>query len=617
MAMTPTGTLWHRVTAVASAVDPEERRHIFKAFVIGIFVWMLVYPLKLLVHHGFEGLVWLMAQAPSILCVFIPLALGALLTTRLSRNAGQCYYRVTNEETGEDEVHTLNLVAGDGLERAISLYYTSDPSYPAYQLGHKLTGRHQGVEARWGMPTLSLALRKWFATLCTLCSGGSGGLEASVSLIGESLAATVVKPRDVALSHKPTALQRAWDWWRVKEPDDLQTAQLCGIAAAIATLLSAPFAGAFFAVEVMYRRTPVVDKLIFALLSALVAFFLSNVFSPDLIRTDTVSTLFDTGKYLRPPIGDFRYFTALLIVTGLLTVVATVFRWLRSTMDALFHSRIGSPVWRHLIGMAITGLVVCLVALGLHLWAPDEHWNPIELVLGPGEEMVNHALANEVSLGIAATALAAKLIATLATITSGGSAGLLYPTMFFGAMVAAGVAQLFDFPHPVILIAPAMCASLVSIVNVPLAAILFTVEVFGSGYIVPALIALCLAAVITHKTSIYRAQRQASKRQVLPGISVVRMRVPKAWSQRTLADLKIRSRFRLTVIGMIDRTTEEPDKPYEEQVLLNPPPDQPLSTGDTLLMLGAEADLDEFKNFIREETRAESTRSTVPAPPPS
>jgi H+/Cl- antiporter ClcA len=52
------------------------------------------------------------------------------------------------------------------------------------------------------MPTFSLAVRKFLATWATLGSGGSGGLEASVALIGESLAA------GVAAHHRPVVRLR-------------------------------------------------------------------------------------------------------------------------------------------------------------------------------------------------------------------------------------------------------------------------------------------------------------------------------------------------------------------------------------------------------------------------
>lgn len=566
-------------------VDPQERRLIAKALVIGVVVWAVVFPLKLLVHGGFELLVTLLEASPTVTLIVPLLLVGALLTAMLSRNAGSTYFR-----DAEGKLHELNVVEGDGLERAISLYFSSEPALDRALLGE------QGVRVRWRLPTLSLALRKWLATLCTLCTGGSGGLEASVTLIGESIAATLLKPRaGFAVPNRTwlRPLHRAWEWWRVSDPDDLQTAQLCGIAAAIATLLGAPFAGAFFAVEVMYRRRPIIDKLIFALVSALVAFFLTDLGS----RHEAV---FELGQAMRPPIHSARYYAALLGVALTLAVVAIQFRRLRSVLDHFFHTRFPNLWLRHALGAVGTAIVVLFVALCLYLWQPAGDLSPIALVLGPGEGLINAAIAGRVTLAVAVLALVAKLVATLTTITSGGSAGLLFPTMFFGAMVATAWANLLGIAQPVVVIGPAMCASLVSIVNVPLAAILFTIEVFGASYMVPALVTLVLASVLTHENSIYRAQRETfDNRQILPGHSVRRVRVPEEWAGRTIADLRVRSRFGLNVIGMIDRSDEDPRGYEQERSVLNPPPDQCLTQGDLLLLLGPDSKLDEFEAFVR------------------
>lgn len=93
-------------------------------------------------------------------------------------------------------------------------------------------------------------------------------------VIGESISAGLFKPR----TQLNGRFNRLMSWWRPTDPVDLQTAQLSGISAAVATLLGAPFTAAFFATEVMFRKRPVIEKLIYSLISALVAilFALNN-----------------------------------------------------------------------------------------------------------------------------------------------------------------------------------------------------------------------------------------------------------------------------------------------------------------------------------------------------
>ena len=111
--------------------------------------------------------------------------LGAVAVSWVSqRRPTIVYYR-----DAQKKLHPLDAVEGDGLERAIALYFSSEPMLERQLLGQA------GVEARWRMPTFSLAIDKMIASVFTLCSGGAGGLEASVTLVGESTAAGLFKPR--------------------------------------------------------------------------------------------------------------------------------------------------------------------------------------------------------------------------------------------------------------------------------------------------------------------------------------------------------------------------------------------------------------------------------------
>lgn len=172
--------------------DEEEQRLALQSVIIGVVVWAIVFSLKTSVHWLFETVLHLIETGPSPWLLFIPLLLGALIVAWLARFSavGALFSR----ERGY--MHELNDIEGDGLERAISLYYTSEPSFE-----QALTGQ-EGVEVRWQLPTFSLAIRKFLATLVTLGSGGSGGLEASVTLIGQSVSAGLFKPRSVTQDSK-------------------------------------------------------------------------------------------------------------------------------------------------------------------------------------------------------------------------------------------------------------------------------------------------------------------------------------------------------------------------------------------------------------------------------
>lgn len=578
---------------VTTYFDAQERRQVVQAVVVGVVVWTLCYLLKQLVHGGFHVLMALLPGGLASAIVVIPLSLGALLVAFLSSHRRS----IVHYRDHDGNIHQLNGVEGDGLERAIALYFSSEPEARQALLGE------QGVQVRWRLPTFSLTFRKFAATLITLCSGGSGGLEASVALIGESASAGLFKPRKLHhLARRSLFLfERPWRWWQASDPDDLQTAQLCGIGAAIATLIGAPFASSFFAVEVMHRRRPIIDKLIYVLISSMVAFFLSHFVGAG-------AHLFAGDHFPHPPVYSARYYLALLTVAVTVAAVGIYFRGLRARFDRFFHHRVKSVYTRHLLGAVGVAVIAFGVILALYFGAPaglfpteSQFAHPLELVLGPGTSLLEHALNGKLATSVAALALGGRFLATLFTITSGGSAGLLFPTLCFGTLLAVLGSALFGISEPVVLIGPAMTAALVSIANVPLAAILFVIELFGAAYVVPALFALVVASIIAHENNIYRTQRDVLVRgQILPGFSVRRVKVPASWSGNDLRGLDVRRRFGLTVIGMLDRF-EGSDGNLDQKVVLNPPADQPLTEADILIVLGEDADLMRFEREASED----------------
>lgn len=560
--------------------DEEEQRLAVQSIIIGVVVWAIVFSLKTAVHWLFETVLHFIENGPSPWLLFLPLLLGALIVAWLAKlRPSTLYYR-----DKADHIHELNDVEGDGLERAISLYYTSEPSFE-----QALTGQ-EGVEVRWELPTFSLAIRKFLATLVTLGFGGSGGLEASVTLIGESVSAGLFKPRNLIVtdSQKLTVMARFWRWWQPNKTDHLQTAQLSGIAAAIAVLLGTPFAAAFFASEVMYRYRPVIEKLVYALISALVAFFLTD------LVTEGHPVPFDI-EFLYVPPSTWRYFAVLLLLGVCVSLVSQYFRRLRVSFEHGFYDRQPNIWRRHLLGAFVTGAIALTVHYITQHFGLTEHG--LELVLGPGESVVNMAFAGELTIAVALIALVAKMIATLATITSGGSAGLLVPTLFFGTMVASALANVFGY-EPMMLIVPAMVASLVSIANIPMAAIMFAVEAFGSVYMVPALFMMVIATILAHEQTIYRTQRETfENRQILPGVSVRRLAIPARWANRTLIDIDFRRRFDLNVIGLMDQRSEN----GRPRMRLGTASSTVLEEDDILVVLGRDDKLGELEAFFEVE----------------
>jgi H+/Cl- antiporter ClcA len=86
-------------------------------------------------------------------------------------------------------------------------------------------------------------------------------------------------------------------------------------------------------------------------------------------------------------------------------------------------------------------LVVQALDIGVVVWLGIIN-RGLELVVGSGGSMVIAAFTGKGTLSMALIGLVAKMVATLATISAGGSAGLLVPSFFLGTMVALAWALL-------------------------------------------------------------------------------------------------------------------------------------------------------------------------------
>jgi len=550
----------------------EQRTLVVQSVVIGIVVWIAIFALKESVHWLFHEVLHWIEHAPTPWVLFIPLSIGAIIVGLIAQFRSE----VINFRDEEGEIEPLNAIEGDGIERAIALYFAADPSVrkgsPADQ---------SGLEARWRKSTFAMAVRKFVATLVTLGSGGSGGLEASSALIGENLGAWYYRLRSnkapkIEDLPKGTTLP-----WVAPNPDYLQAAQLSGIAAAVTVLLGAPLAAAFFASEIMYRNRPLLDKLFYSLIAALTAQVMSSFVGgarPMMFGVENISP---------PPFGDMRYWLGVVLMGVAIAFVGQLYRILNGQFHAWFQQGIKNRFVRLLVGFGMTG-VIALVVYYVTRWFGITD-RGLELVLGSGESMVISAFAGQMTLSMALIGLVAKMLATLSTIKSGGSAGLLVPSMFFGTMVAVAFAQVLQF-EPTLFIAPALTGSLIAIVNTPFAALIFVVEEFGAEFLLPALVLLIVTGLLSNPKSIYRAQQAAvDSIEILPGYDVQLIGVPAAWIGKTLDDLSLPEQFEVEVVGLLDRSAGD----EQPRVLFGSELDAgtTLVAGDTILVYGQEQKL--------------------------
>jgi len=339
----------------------------------------------------------------------------------------------------------------------------------AMALGHfHLTYEKEGDDPvpRYRSPTLIQAFQKAVMTVLTVGTGGSGGLEAPAVVMGEDLGSFWART------------------FRLRSAYELRICQMAGISAGIATLLHAPFTGALFAAEVAYSGTFLYRKLAYCLLAGVIGYFLNNhaLGLPPLFRgtREIHSCVFGLREYATACfIAVFFSAPSALLMTGILR------------RGKRFFSRF-PPLSRPLFGALLTGGIALVPWFFLGI--SPEH------VLSTGENTIVQIMNGTAPPGfhlwwVLALLLVFKTLSTAATLSSGGSVGMLIPSMVLGGIGgAAGHDALLSLglavdPNPSLAVASGIAAGLTAVAGVPLCSVAFVMEAFHAAFGPPAMVA--------------------------------------------------------------------------------------------------------------------------------
>jgi CIC family chloride channel protein len=325
-----------------------------------------------------------------------------------------------------------------------------------------------------------VAIWKSLAAGLVIGSGGSAGREGPVVHLGGAVASSL--GRFLELPRRDTSILLA-----------------AGAGAGIAASFQAPLAGSLFALEIVLaefdvrRFAPVVLACVTAVATA--------------------RALLGGGTELRPVTWTLNHPSeiAVYLVLGVLAGGCGLL-YVKAVHEAeeRFHRLTLGPVAKAALGGIAVG------AIGLV--APR--------VLGTGIESMNAALAGELTFGALLLALAAKLVATSATLGAGSPGGSFFPAVFLGAMLGGAFGHLAHAALPGIVTgteayaAVGMGAVAAGATLAPLTGVLMMFELTGSYQIVlPLLVACGSAALVVHGVlggSIYTIG--ASRRGIrLPG----------------------------------------------------------------------------------------------------
>jgi CIC family chloride channel protein len=239
-----------------------------------------------------------------------------------------------------------------------------------------------------------MALFKVWCTGLTIASGGSVGREGPAVGIGAAIGSFMTRLFSFSAGKGRICLA-------------------CGVAAGFAATFNTPISGALFTIEVILA-----DMEVFYLghivIAAIVAVLISRQFLGDF-------PTFIVAPFTLGHNSELLVYLALGVLAGLVAIVFT--KGIYAT-DGAFR-RLPLPEW----------LKPALGGLGLGILAVFSPY-----VLGVGYETINLSLGGKFVLGAAVFLLATKYLATVLSLGSGMSGGIMGPSLFLGATLGTSLA---------------------------------------------------------------------------------------------------------------------------------------------------------------------------------
>ncbi len=327
---------------------------------------------------------------------------------------------------------------------------------------------------------VAVAPVKVIASSLVIGSGGSAGAEGPITQIGAVLGTFIGRILKLSVYEQRILLA-------------------AGMAAGIGAIFRAPMAGALFASEVLYRGFDLDGEV---LISSMVAATVSYMTYACVFGWDPV---FQTQSIAFSSPEKFLCYTVL----AFLIAAAVRFNILFFRQTEIAFHRLRTKVWfKPMIG----GLMVGFIGL----FCPE--------ILSSGYGYIQEALlltptqgdgvvASRLFMGTCFLLGILKTISTSFTVGSGGSGGMLGPSLFSGAMYGAGVGLFFNWAFPSLGISAANCAMLgmtgylTAAVRTPLAAILMVSEFTGNHtLLLPSMWVCGLAFLLTPGWTLYKSQ---------------------------------------------------------------------------------------------------------------
>jgi CIC family chloride channel protein len=453
------------------------------------------FPARLRIRLGLDREWWLLAASIGVGIVMGAAAIGFILPIRWLERLLAHF-----SQEGGSRVWLVLLVPIAGA-LATGLVFRLVPS--AFR-GHGVSRVLYAVNRQQSLIPLRIGVRHWFASTCTIGSGGSAGPEGPIVTIGATLGSNAAR-------------------WLRGDPASTATLLGCGCAAGLAAVFNAPMAGIFFTLEVILR-----DFSLRTFTPIVVASVVSAATAQTLLGTQ--EPLFGVGPDFFRDASEFFTLrqTPFFIALGVFCAFGAVgFTKLLPVAERAFHRL---PLARNL--RPALGALLLAVLGAIYLWMSGMRGGlPPFYGAGYGEARAlmthdTYTLALTESgwsmAGFALVLLASgllKAIATCLTLGSGGAGGLFAPSLLLGAFTGGAFGMALQALGPAWAPEPAHCAlmgmaaMIAGSTHAPLTGVLLVYELTHSYTVVlPLMLTAVVSTMVSRllfKESIYTAELAA------------------------------------------------------------------------------------------------------------
>lgn len=338
----------------------------------------------------------------------------------------------------------------------------------------------RGLTRDNGKLSFKVTFYKFFAALATLTTFGNGGIVGPLGRVSAGFSVFVV-----------TQIKRLF---KSVSQEDIRVAAICGMAAITGAIFHASIGGGIFAVEIIQRRSLHYKDLFPAILSSSTAVLISKVMHwGSFYKLETVNEFMDVSM-----VGWLLLFTIVVGFTGGLYTLTY------QKIAHLTHRSKGNILPKVIVG----SLIAFLITFFIH---PDLLGTSKAVFIALFEGNINGLTGRLSGLGhtsiVLLVMIVIKILSNCITVGSGMSAGFTGPSALVGMLLGVAAALFFGVevgsPTYFAFVAAGFAGMLSSSMNVPLAAAILSIEIFGLEYSFPAAVSAVIGFQLMRSTTLY------------------------------------------------------------------------------------------------------------------